>query len=38
MELKPEATAARQIDFGSGVCDDKASLVIGSFTTTIILR
>lgn len=38
LEITPLGAAKRVIDYGDGTCDDKATLSIGSFTSTLVLR
>lgn len=38
LEVTPVGGLARVIDYGSGTCDDKATLTVGSYTTTLIFR
>ena len=38
LEITPVGAAKRVIDYGDGTCDDKATLTIGSFTSTLVLR
>lgn len=38
LEVTPVGSTTRLIDYGNGVCDDKATLTVGSYTTTLIFR
>ncbi len=39
LELLPSGSSLKRvIDYGNGVCDDKANLTMGAFTTTLVLR
>jgi hypothetical protein len=37
LEVTPEGMLTRELDFGSGDCDNQATLTIGEFSTTITL-
>lgn len=38
LEVTPVGGTKRVIDYGNGTCDDRATLTVGSFTTTLIFK